>query len=459
MASLALGMSLLGAASSTRAAESLPKLQVDPALLGMEASPAAAKPAETAGGALATTAPASAAAPAATPTVTPRVVAAPPSAPPPRAVAVAAPSRKEAVNKEVAKVSATPVAANPVATTVATAKSLPPLLVDPALLGGSRKADEATLLAAPSSALREPPVVAAQPDLTPTYSAHVAAGVLPAPSLKTTSRLAAHATEPDDLLPTFLTADNMTGHTDDKMIAEGNVELRRRGAVLKSDRLTHWQATDEVEAEGHVDLTNEGDRIRGPKLRMKMADNTGFFEQPEYQIRRPQTGTPPILWTAGEEPTGQLTTGQGVASRMDFEGKGKYRLTDATYSTCTPAAGADPDWFARTSSLRLDYSEQEGVANNATLFFKGVPLLYSPWLSFSLNNERKSGLLTPTIGSTTRGGLEYTQPFYWNIAPNRDATIAPRVIAKRGVMWNGEYRYLEPNYSGTLLGQLLTNDR
>ncbi|HEY8857074.1 MAG TPA: LPS assembly protein LptD [Rugosibacter sp.] len=430
IALLALGASLLGSVSIARAAESLPKLQVDPALLGGGAAPPVAATTEEA--------------PAGTPNLTGAATATSASTTAPAAVAtprlVAAPSPR----KDMAKASVAPV------------KSLPPLLVDPALLGDG----EATLLAAPSSTLREPPLVAAQPDLTPTYSAHVAAGVLPGPSLKATDRLLAHATGPDDLLPTFLTADHMTGQTDEKLVAEGNVELRRRDAVLKSDRLTHWSATDEVEAEGNVDLISEGDRIRGPKLRMKLADHTGFFEQPEYKIRRPQTGTPPILWTAGEEPpAGHLTTGQGVASRMDFEGKGKYRLTDATYSTCTPAAGSDPDWFARTSSLRLDYAEQEGVASNATLFFKGVPILYSPWLSFSLNNERTSGLLTPTMGSTTRGGLEYTQPFYWNIAPNMDATIAPRVIAKRGVLWNGEYRYLEPTYSGTWLGQLLPNDR
>jgi LPS-assembly protein len=412
IALLSLGVSLLGAASAARAAEALPKLQVDPALLGGGASTPAATPTE-APVRLAIPATAPATTPVSATTPVPAVVATP------RAIVVAAPARKEVAKVAVAKVAATP---------VATAKSLPSLLVDPALLGGR----EATLLAVPAPTLGEPPVVAAQPDLTPTYSAHVAAGVLPGPSLRATGRLLAHATEPGEQLPTFITADNMTGQTDEKMVAEGNVELRRRGAVLKSDRLTQWQATDEVEAEGHVDLTNEGDRIRGPKLRMKLGDNTGFFEQPEYQIRRPQTGTPPILWAAGEEPAGQLTTGQGVASRMDFEGKGKYHLKDATYSTCTPAAGSDPDWFARTSSLRLDYTEQEGVARNATLLFKGVPILYSPWLSFSLNNERKSGLLTPTIGSTTRGGFEFTQPFYWNIAPNMDATIAPRVIAKRG---------------------------
>ena len=131
------------------------------------------------------------------------------------------------------------------------------------------------------------------------------------------------------------------------------------------------------------------------------------------------------LWTGDEEaPAWDLTTGYGAAARMDFEGEGQYRLTDATYSTCAPAAGHDPDWFVRTTDLRLDYDAEEGTARDATLVFLGTPILYSPWLNFSLNNERKSGLLTPTAGSTSKGGIEFTQPFYWNIAPNMDATVA-----------------------------------
>lgn len=302
--------------------------------------------------------------------------------------------------------------------------------------------------------------MAESPVLPPTYSAYAEAGLLPAPELHAARRLLPHAIRSDETLPTFITADQLSGKTDVQVVAEGNVELRRRGAVLDSDRLTHWQTTDEVEAEGNVHLVNEGAQISGPRLRMKMSETTGFFEQPIYNIRQPKTGAPPVLWTAGEEPDAKnLTTGQGAATRLDFEGEGKYRLTNATYSTCTPTEGNGPDWFARTANLKLDYGEQVGTANDATVYFKGVPILYTPWMNFSLNSERKSGLLTPTFGTTTRGGFEYTQPVYWNIAPNMDATIAPRLITRRGILWNGEYRYLEPNYRGTFQGQLLPNDR
>ena len=307
---------------------------------------------------------------------------------------------------------------------------------------------------------QEPPQVEERPVLPPLYSAHVAAGELPESLLRHSAGVMPHLKLPGEQLPTFIAADHITGKNDVEVVADGNVELRKRNSILQSDRLTFRQESDEVDAEGNVRLSRDGDRMRGPKMSMKMDDSTGFFEQPEYSIRRIKTGSAATLWTGTEErASADLTTGQGAAARMEFEGEGKYRLTDATYSTCAPAAGRDPDWFARTADLRLDYDDETGTARDATLYFKGVPILYSPWMSFSLNNERKSGLLTPTFGSTSAGGIEYTQPFYWNIAQNMDATIAPRFMSKRGTLWKGEYRYLQPDYSGAMQGQYLPDDK
>lgn len=330
-------------------------------------------------------------------------------------------------------------------------KSLPALRVDPALLGSAPGA---------LAQSTEPPQVAETPELPPTYSAYADAGLLPGLALKGSRRLVPHPELPGESLPAFIAADRLAGKTDAEVVAEGNVELRRRDTVLNSDRLTYRQPTDEVEAEGDVLLISEGGQIDGPHLRLKLNDSTGFFEQPIYSIRQPRTGSPPVLWSVGEEAdAANLTTGQGAAARIDFEGKGQYRMTDATYSTCMPAEGSSPEWFARTAGLHLDYDAQVGTATDAAIYFKGVPILYTPWMNFSLNNQRKSGLLAPTVGSTTRGGFEYTQPYYWNIAPNMDATISPRLIARRGLMWNGEFRYLQPDYRGSFNGQFLPNDR
>ena len=455
----ALLLALLAPAAGLVAAETLPPLRVSPALLGAGTLPQAAAPAASE--------PVVAAKP---PAEAPQRLEPAPTARvdpvPARSRLAPDPGQQPAAPPATAVPQARPAApAAEVVATPAPAPMPPPAVVETPRTPERAKAAAPHLplqAAAPAAIQKpqEPPQVEDRPVLPPLYSAHVAAGELPDPKLKPTAGVIAYLKRPGDLLPTFIAADQIAGKTDVEVVAEGNVELRRRNSILQSDRLTYWQEADEMEAEGNVRLARDGDRVRGPKIRMKMEDSTGFFEQPEYSIRRIRTGSAPTLWTGTEERVSpDLTTGQGAAARMEFEGEGKYRLTDATYSTCTPAAGRDPDWFARTADLRLDYDEQQGSARDATLYFKGTPILYSPWLSFSLNNERKSGLLTPTFGSTSRGGSEYTQPFYWNIAQNMDALIAPRFMAKRGTLWKGEYRYLQPSFSGTVQGNYLPDDK
>ena len=131
------------------------------------------------------------------------------------------------------------------------------------------------------------------------------------------------------------------------------------------------------------------------------------------------------------------------------------RFTNVTYSTCS---ADDPDWYAKVAELNLDYDREVGEGRDATVVFKGVPLFYTPWLSFSLNNKRKSGLLTPTFGTSSKSGIEFTQPFYWDIAPNMDATISPRLMSKRGLQINTEYRYLNHDYQGRAQVEWLSND-
>ncbi|MDK9703356.1 MAG: LPS-assembly protein LptD [Sulfuritalea sp.] len=443
---------LLALPAGSAAAEPLPPLRVNPALLGAGTPPSAA------------------------PVAAQTVVAAPPAVPAPAQVDPApqqpaatpgprpAPKAARAAPPAAAPVTA-PAAAGPAAPAPAPRQAPAPqaIATEAPRRPEEPKAAPPAPAAAPAAAIQkpqEPPQVAERPALAPVYSAHVAAGELPAPLLQQSAGVTPYLKRAGETLPTFIVADHIAGKTDVEVVADGNVELRKRNSILLGDRLTYWQQDDEMEAEGNVRLSRDGDRINGPRMRMKMDESTGFFEHPQYSVRRIKTGSAATLWTGTEErASADLTTGQGAAVRMEFEGEGKYRLTDATYSTCTPAAGSDPDWFARTADLRLDYDTEEGRARDATLVFKGAPILYSPWLSFSLNNERKSGLLTPTFGSTSRGGVEYTQPFYWNIAQNMDATIAPRFMSKRGTLWNGEYRYLNPSFSGTMQGQHLPDDK
>jgi len=249
--------------------------------------------------------------------------------------------------------------------------------------------------------------------------------------------------------PTFISAWQISGRNDVETVAQGQVELRRIGNTLTCDALTYRQDDDQVVAVGNVRLTQNDDLITGPRLQLNLEDNVGFFDEPQYTIRRAASHK------AGGQP-GQLTTGSGRARRIDFEGESQYRLTDATYSTCAPG---NPQWYARVGSMNLDYEREVGEARDATLVFKEVPILYAPWFGFSLNNQRKSGLLSPTPGTTSKGGIEITLPYFWNIAPDMDMTISPRIMAKRGVQWNGEFRYLDAYYNGISRVEYLPDDQ
>ena len=310
----------------------------------------------------------------------------------------------------------------------------------------------------------------------------------PALALRLSRDMVALPAKSDEPRPVFLSAHRMGGEVDREFAAEGDAELRKIGTVVNADRLTYWPIDDEVEAEGSVVLEQGMDRVSGPKMRLKLEDQVGFFEQPSYLIKRApkqvespfgnQFGTDSLAVTQGVDdwnsgfatpaPSASystakrgrtMTEGRGDADRIDFEGENQIRLTNSTYTTCAPG---NDDWYAKTETLKLDYDREVGEGSNGTVYFKDVPIFYSPWLSFSLNNERKSGLLAPSFGTSSDNGLEFDLPYYWNIAPNMDATITPRVMSKRGVQLNNEFRYLNTAFGGLYQGkvnaEILPND-
>lgn len=341
---------------------------------------------------------------------------------------------------------------------------LPSLRVDPALLGIPVSARQVP--AAPVATDTGPPVVAERPALPSLYSVHVAAGALPHPA----TTPFAHVRKED--APTEVVARRIEGINEVEVVATGDALLRRAGDSLHADSITYRHAEDEVEAIGNVRLVAPDTLITGPRLRMRLEESTGEFESPAYVIRHVPDPVPepaltmsglPAISTAGRvlATTGRMlqppaVTGSGQAERIEFRGENQYRLSNATYSTCAPG---QRDWEVRVDSLDLDYDTAVGTARNASVHFKGIPLIYAPWMSFALGNQRKSGFLTPTIGSTSKGGLEADLPWYWNIAPNMDATITPRVMSRRGVQLNTEFRYLDHRYGGLVRAEYLPGDR
>lgn len=235
--------------------------------------------------------------------------------------------------------------------------------------------------------------------------------------------------------PVYIEADQLTGTQKDKFEASGNAVLLKADQSIKADRLLYNQETSDAEGVGSVVVEQKGSTMSGPYVKLNMDTHAGYMDQPKFYLKD--------------------TDGHGSGDVMHIQDKQHYSLENASYTTC-PAD--DQDWFLKMTELEIDRVEQVGVAHNAWVEFKDVPILYSPWMDFPLGENRKSGFLSPIMGGSTKSGSEVTLPYYWNIAPNYDATISPRLMQKRGIMLNNEFRYLQPDYNGEVHADFLPND-
>ncbi len=244
-----------------------------------------------------------------------------------------------------------------------------------------------------------------------------------------------------DAAPSFLSGERIQGKTDAETVIEGGAEWRRHDIILRAERLTHDERTGVATATGNVRINRMGDIFEGPHLTLQLDTFQGSFDQPRYRFM--QTG------------------GHGQAQRLDFIDKQHAVAHDATYTTCErpPLDNWAPAWLVTASRIEFDRQEDTGTATNSVLSFKGVPILAAPWVSFPLSEKRKSGVLPPTINLDNQSGFETTLPYYLNLAPNRDATLYPTLMTKRGVDLGGELRYLERDWAGTLRGAYMPSDR
>ena len=239
----------------------------------------------------------------------------------------------------------------------------------------------------------------------------------------------------------FLEADHIQGEQDRSIVATGNVVLRQHGATIRADRVDYFVDDQKAVAIGNVRLDRDGDAATGPRLTYHLDNDTGEMESPVFEFPKK---------------VDRRTSSRGLASRAVLEPEQKSRLFDAEYTSCV--APRD-DWFIRVRELDIDGSRNVGNAYNTTVFFLGMPILYSPYISFPLDNKRKSGFLAPTFGTSGKSGFEASLQYYWNIAENMDATLTPKIFTKRGEQLGAEFRYLEPKFSGQLEGEFLPNDR
>ena len=244
--------------------------------------------------------------------------------------------------------------------------------------------------------------------------------------------------------PRELEANNIEGINGKTATAEGRVKLTQDTMQVRAERLDYNQITDTATTIGKIKMLRDGDAFEGYDLKFKLDTEVGTLLSPNY-----------FFGKSTLRPT-QRYEARGSAERMNFEGVDKERLFNANYTTCKPN---QDEWYLRVSELELNRTTNIGTGYNSHVEFKGVPILYLPYISFPLNSDRKSGFLSPTFGTSSNSGVEFSIPYYWNIAPNIDTTITPKILTKRGVQIADELRYLTPTTLGQLDAEFLPDDR
>ena len=215
----------------------------------------------------------------------------------------------------------------------------------------------------------------------------------------------------------------------------GGVVLRSGDKLAGADSARYAPETRALHLEGGVRYQDTGTQVLSDSAEFGYVTGRIRFEGAEFSLGG--------------------SNARGGADAIELNQNGTLTLDEVEYTTCPPGS---EDWLMQGSSIKLDTRKGVGTARGMKLKFKGVPILYAPYLSFPIGDARKTGLLTPEIGSSGRSGNELRVPWYWNIAPNYDATITPRLLTSRGLQLATEFRYLTEQNRGNIIADYLPDD-
>jgi LPS-assembly protein len=225
-------------------------------------------------------------------------------------------------------------------------------------------------------------------------------------------------------------------------IADGNTVLNGRVTVtqdlrsVSADSVTYDYNADKVSVKGKVDFLDPKLRVRGDSGSYYEAAGEANFNEAFFQLMD--------------------RNGRGFARDIDVRPDGKVGLDHVHYTSCPVG---NEDWSLNASQISLDTKLQEGIAHHVVMRFKDVPVFYTPYISFPLGDERKSGLLFPAFGHSGSNGFDVEVPYYLNLAPNYDLTLTPAVLTARGVQLAENFRYLTSSSHGQLDATFLPNDK
>lgn len=247
-------------------------------------------------------------------------------------------------------------------------------------------------------------------------------------------------------LPVTITADNAKGNYPDNATFSGNVDINQGNSRLQADEVQLHQKQPEgaadpvrtVDALGNVHYDDNQVILKGPKAWANLNTKDTNVWEGDYQM-------------VGRQ-------GRGNADLMKQRGENRYTiLENGTFTSCLPGSNT---WSVVGSEVIHDREEQVAEIWNARFKLGPVPVFYSPYLQLPVGDKRRSGFLIPNAKYSTTNYFEFYLPYYWNIAPNMDATITPHYIHKRGnIMWENEFRYLTQAGAGLMELDYLPSDK
>lgn len=221
----------------------------------------------------------------------------------------------------------------------------------------------------------------------------------------------------------------------DTVYLQNGVKLTQNNAQLIADQASVNIRSGDFEAHHHI-------RFDDGNISLNTEHFSGNFKQ--------KTGELPLTnFTLATQ------NARGSAKRVELIEQNKVHLHGTSYTTCPPG---DKSWGLTADQILLDRDKGVGIAKNVVLHARDYPLLFFPYFTFPIDDRRRSGWLFPEVSASNQSGLDITTPYYWNIAPNYDATFFPRFTTEHGLLLGTEARYLTTRSEGKWFAEQLLYD-
>ncbi|NGZ06865.1 MAG: LPS-assembly protein LptD [Magnetococcales bacterium] len=232
--------------------------------------------------------------------------------------------------------------------------------------------------------------------------------------------------------PIDLTADQLDIDRNTHTIhARGQVSIAQPDLLeLRADEATYHLQKRQIQATGNIRLVRQGDLFTSERILLDLETKQGSMEQAVAELKK--------------------TGGRIQADQVNFHSQDSYSLKKAGFTYCDCPPGSEPAWELTADAIDIDRLDNTLTARDVQLRIQDVPVLWVPWWQHPFLPKRQSGLLYPTMQVGGANGFEIDLPYYWNIAPERDATLTLHPTTRRGMLTKLQYRYLGENYQGSV---------